>query len=140
MGFCLPMAAGTSRDEPKRSIVSHRFRNQPHLRDLRRGGRAAEDDWRCRRRPPQSYWTQATSDVSGPARDVRTATIGAAYGDAFLAALAIGDVSRETILGGIPSLRGSSHTPPKPTFTEVATTYFASSISGRAGLMENLER
>ena len=42
-------------------------------------------------------WTQATSDVSGQAQVLREVSIGAAYGDAFLAALAVGDVSREAI-------------------------------------------
>ena len=42
-------------------------------------------------------WMQATSDVSGYAQVVRKVAIGAAYGDAFLAALAVGDVSREAI-------------------------------------------
>ena len=42
-------------------------------------------------------WTQATSDVSGHAQVVGKVSIGAAYGDAFLAALAVGDVSREAI-------------------------------------------
>jgi xylulokinase len=37
-------------------------------------------------------WSQATSDVSGFAQILRSRTIGASYGDAFLAALAIGDV------------------------------------------------
>ena len=40
---------------------------------------------------------RATSDVSGYAQVVRKVAIGAAYGDAFLAALAVGDVSREAI-------------------------------------------
>ena len=42
-------------------------------------------------------WTQATSDVTGRAQFVRKVSIGAAYGDAFLAALAVGDVPREAI-------------------------------------------
>ncbi len=42
-------------------------------------------------------WTQATSDVSGHSQIVRKVGIGAAYGDAFLAALAVGDVSKEAI-------------------------------------------
>jgi xylulokinase len=42
-------------------------------------------------------WTQATSDVTRRAQFVRKVSIGAAYGDAFLAALAVGDVSREAI-------------------------------------------
>jgi xylulokinase len=37
-------------------------------------------------------WAQATSDVSGRKQVVREKTIGASYGDAFLAALALGDV------------------------------------------------
>ncbi|HWT30211.1 MAG TPA: FGGY-family carbohydrate kinase, partial [Propylenella sp.] len=37
-------------------------------------------------------WGQATSDVSGSAQIIRSRTIGASYGDAFLAALAVGDV------------------------------------------------
>jgi xylulokinase len=36
-------------------------------------------------------WAQATSDVSGKTQLVRGKTVGASYGDAFLAALAVGD-------------------------------------------------
>jgi xylulokinase len=35
--------------------------------------------------------------MSGRAQTVRARTVGASYGDAFLAALAVGDVKRETI-------------------------------------------
>jgi xylulokinase len=42
-------------------------------------------------------WAQATSDVSGRTQIVREKTVGASYGDAFLAALAVGDVKLETI-------------------------------------------
>lgn len=42
-------------------------------------------------------WAQATSDVSGRTQIVREKTVGASYGDAFLAALAVGDVRREDI-------------------------------------------
>ena len=42
-------------------------------------------------------WAQATSDVSGRSQIVREKTVGASYGDAFLAALAVGDVRREDI-------------------------------------------
>lgn len=38
-------------------------------------------------------WSQATSDISGLPQTVRRKTIGASYGDAFLAALAMGDVT-----------------------------------------------
>ena len=36
-------------------------------------------------------WAQATSDVTGRTQIIRSKTIGASYGDAFLAALAVGD-------------------------------------------------
>lgn len=39
-----------------------------------------------------AVWSQATSDVSGLRQIVREKTVGASYGDAFLAALAVGDV------------------------------------------------
>ncbi len=42
-------------------------------------------------------WSQATSDVSGRTQIVREKTVGASYGDAFLAAFAIGDVKAEDI-------------------------------------------
>jgi xylulokinase len=42
-------------------------------------------------------WTQATSDISGLTQGAPEVSIGAAYGDAFLARLAIGDVSRSAI-------------------------------------------
>jgi xylulokinase len=42
-------------------------------------------------------WSQATSDVSGRSQIVRANTIGASYGDAFLAATAVGDVKRDAI-------------------------------------------
>ncbi len=44
-----------------------------------------------------SVWGQATSDITGRTQIVRERTIGASYGDAFLAALAIGDVERSAI-------------------------------------------
>lgn len=50
-------------------------------------------------------WLQATSDVSGRAQIVREKTIGASYGDAFLAALAVGDVSRDDIKSWNPVAR-----------------------------------
>ena len=42
-------------------------------------------------------WAQATSDVSGRTQIVRQKTVGASYGDAFIAALAIGDVQPNDI-------------------------------------------
>jgi xylulokinase len=43
-------------------------------------------------------WIQATSDIARRSQVLRAKTIGASYGDAFLAALAMGDVARRTIL------------------------------------------
>ena len=56
-------------------------------------------------------WTQATSDVSGHAQVVGKVNIGAAYGDAFLAALAVGDVSRQAIKSWNPA---ASRLEPEP--------------------------
>ncbi|HEX9905519.1 MAG TPA: carbohydrate kinase, partial [Propylenella sp.] len=42
-------------------------------------------------------WAQATSDMSGKNQIVRQKTVGASYGDAFLAALAVGDVKAADI-------------------------------------------
>ena len=50
-------------------------------------------------------WSQATSDISGMTQTVCGKTIGACYGDAFLAALAVGDVRKKDILGWNPEER-----------------------------------
>ncbi|MFN0192244.1 MAG: FGGY-family carbohydrate kinase [Aestuariivirga sp.] len=42
-------------------------------------------------------WSQSTSDALGRFQQVRSKTFGASYGDAFLAALGIGDVKRDDI-------------------------------------------
>lgn len=42
-------------------------------------------------------WAQATSDISGRPQIVRQKTMGAAYGDAFLAAMAVGDAKPQDI-------------------------------------------
>jgi xylulokinase len=47
-------------------------------------------------------WVQATSDVSGLSQTIRRHTIGASYGDAFLAALGIGDLKRADICNWNP--------------------------------------
>ncbi|WP_298970648.1 FGGY-family carbohydrate kinase [uncultured Roseobacter sp.] len=47
-------------------------------------------------------WLQATSDITGIDQVVCDKTIGASYGDAFMAALAIGAVTREDIAGWNP--------------------------------------
>ena len=67
-------------------------------------------------------WTQATSDVSGRAQEVRKISIGAAYGDAFLAALAIGDVTREAIDDWNPLV---SRIEPDPTTSETYRRRYA---------------
>jgi xylulokinase len=42
-------------------------------------------------------WLQATSDTTGLTQNVRSKTMGASYGDAFLAALGVGDVKKGDI-------------------------------------------
>jgi xylulokinase len=49
-------------------------------------------------------WIQATSDIARRSQVLRAKTIGASYGDAFLAALAVGDIERKTILEWNPVL------------------------------------
>ena len=44
-----------------------------------------------------AIWLQATSDIGGFNQAVRTQTLGASYGDAFLAALGVGDVKASDI-------------------------------------------
>ncbi len=44
-----------------------------------------------------TVWAQATSDVSGLTQTLRQRMIGASYGDAFLAAFAVGDVRKDDI-------------------------------------------
>ncbi len=50
-------------------------------------------------------WLQATSDLGGVSQLVRDRTIGASYGDAFLAALAIGTVGPDAISDWNPVVR-----------------------------------
>ena len=50
-------------------------------------------------------WSQAMSDISGMAQTVRRKTVGASYGDAFLAALGVGDVRKSDILKWNPEER-----------------------------------
>jgi xylulokinase len=50
-------------------------------------------------------WSQATSDISGLTQTVRRKTLGACYGDAFLAALAVGDVRKGDISAWNPTAR-----------------------------------
>lgn len=44
-----------------------------------------------------AVWLQATSDISGLDQVMRTRTVGASYGDAFLAAVAAGDAKKDDI-------------------------------------------
>ncbi|WP_284165630.1 FGGY-family carbohydrate kinase [Frigidibacter sp. SD6-1] len=52
-----------------------------------------------------SVWLQATSDLAGLDQSVARVTTGAAYGDAFLAALAIGQAQADDIAGWNPEAR-----------------------------------
>lgn len=50
-------------------------------------------------------WLQATSDLAGVAQLVRQRTVGASYGDAFLAAVAVGTAAPDAIEGWNPLAR-----------------------------------
>ena len=50
-------------------------------------------------------WSEATSDALGRPQHVRSKTFGASYGDAFLAALGVGDVKPDDINGWNPAAR-----------------------------------
>jgi xylulokinase len=52
-----------------------------------------------------TLWAQATSDISGLPQTVCEKTIGASYGNAFLAALAVGDVGMDAIRRWNPAER-----------------------------------
>ena len=52
-----------------------------------------------------AVWSQATSDISGVDQVVREQTMGASFGDAFLAALAVGDAKRAEIDAWNPTAR-----------------------------------
>ena len=45
-----------------------------------------------------NIWSSTISNISGFNQEVKKITVGAAYGNAFLAALAIGDVSKKDII------------------------------------------
>jgi xylulokinase len=66
-------------------------------------------------------WAQATSDVSGRRQIIREKTIGASYGDAFLAAVAVGDMKRGDIRAWNPV--GSEFTPDPATADVYARQY-----------------
>ena len=61
-----------------------------------------------------SVWAQATSDVSGIEQIMRARTIGASYGDAFLAAVAVGDAKKTDVAGWNPVETTLS---PRPEYT-----------------------
>jgi xylulokinase len=72
-------------------------------------------------------WAQATSDVSGREQVVCAKTIGASYGDAFLAALAIGDVALSDIRTWNP-----------PAFTYAADPANAATYERQYGVFRDL--
>jgi xylulokinase len=67
-------------------------------------------------------WAQAISDVSGRRQTVRSRTLGASYGDAFLAALAVGDVRPSDIEAWNPV---ASEFVPDPATAEVYGRQYA---------------
>jgi xylulokinase len=52
-----------------------------------------------------TVWSQATSDISGLTQIIRDKTVGASYGDAFIAALAVGDAKPADIRDWNPVAR-----------------------------------
>lgn len=58
-----------------------------------------------------AVWLQATSDLSGESQHVCKRTLGASYGDAFLAAVAVGRARPEDILAWNPVLRSVTPEP-----------------------------
>ncbi len=52
-----------------------------------------------------AVWLQATSDATGLTQNLRKITMGASYGDAFLAALGVNDVKKDDILNWNPADR-----------------------------------
>jgi xylulokinase len=67
-------------------------------------------------------WSQATSDVSGRRQVIRDKTVGASYGDAFLAALAVGDVRKEDIRAWNPV---ATEVAPNPAHAETYARQYA---------------
>jgi xylulokinase len=67
-------------------IETFKAAGQPPLRIEAVGGGTKND-----------VWSQATSDIAGVNQNVREKTIGASYGDAFLAAVGVGDAKRGDI-------------------------------------------
>lgn len=63
-----------------------------------------------------AVWLQATSDIGGFGQSIRTKTIGASYGDAFLAALGVGDVVPSDIDRWNPAHRQAA---PRPDLKEL---------------------
>ncbi len=58
-----------------------------------------------------ALWIQATSDICNQAQIVREKSVGASYGDAFLAALAVGDVAPDVIETWNPVIRSTEPVP-----------------------------
>ena len=50
-------------------------------------------------------WLQSVSDISGLQQSIRSITVGASFGDAFLAALAVGAVERSELTNWNPPCR-----------------------------------
>jgi xylulokinase len=67
-------------------------------------------------------WIQATSDITERPQALRAQTIGASYGDAFLAAMAVGDAERNAILEWNPVAGEIS---PQPANAEMYRRQFA---------------
>jgi xylulokinase len=83
-------------------------------------------------------WTQATSDISGLRQEVREVSIGASYGDAFLARLAVGDVSKTAIKQWNPAAFTIEPDPRNARVYERGNTIFRKLYPRIRDLMEEL--
>ena len=100
-----------SRPSSKGSPMARRMWSTPIARPARRPERVLAVGGGVK----NAVWSQATSDVSGLTQIVREKTIGASYGDAFLAAMAVGDARLDEIERWNPTARRIA---PDPTNAE----------------------
>ena len=84
-------------------------------------------------------WAQATSDISGKTQILRSKSMGASYGNAFLAAIAVGDARLETSKP-IRLPQNSSPTQSMLNFTGNTTKAFRPLYERNCDLMKELGR
>ncbi|MGI9354853.1 MAG: FGGY-family carbohydrate kinase [Rhizobiaceae bacterium] len=83
-------------------------------------------------------WSQATSDISGMAQTIREKSIGASYGNAFLAAMAIGTVEAGDIVNWNPMVDMIEPDPENTTLYANRLSQFRRLYAGTRDLMHEL--